>query len=335
MTRGERIRLGIFTLVGIALAGLFFYLTIGRSLLEKNDYYSIEYTDESVSGLNIGNAVKMRGVSIGRVEDLYFAKNDLGRIVVKISVRRGIQIPGDAVAVIEVFGITGMKFIDLVRGTSASTPYKPGAILQTGISTFGMVTGKAEDIAQKIEVALNNIIAFTGSEKIQSLTSTSANTIQDLDNLVRNVNALVAENRSNINSIGGNLNALTGRLSNDGAVVVNRTLKVLDNLDSAVSDISKLTTNKALHKSFKNLETATEELQSGISGEQIKKTVANLNKTLETTNQAATEIARTFTQSRDRMNQILDRLEVTTKNLSDFTTKIKDNPSLLIRKQEY
>ncbi|MBL8026179.1 MAG: MCE family protein [Fibrobacteres bacterium] len=335
MTRGERIRLGIFTLIGIALAGVFFYLTVGRSMLEKNDYYTIEYTDESVSGLNIGNAVKMRGVSIGRVEDLYFAKNDIGKIVVKISVRRGIFIPGDAVAVIEVFGITGMKYIDLVRGTSASTPYKPGAVLATGISTIGMVTGKAEDIAQKIEVALNNIISFTGSDKIQNLAHSSTNTVQDVDNLVRNLNALIIENRSNIAAIGANLNTFTGKLSGDEGLIVNRTLRVLDRVDSAVSDIAKLTDNKSLQKSLKNIEEATNELQSGINAEQIKKTVASLNKTLETTNQAAVEIGRTFTQSRDRMNQILDRLEVTTKNLSDFTAKIKDNPSLLIRKQEY
>src|SRR3989339_1909237 len=107
ITRTERIRLGFFLVLGLLLLAAFFFFTVGRSLLEKNDLYTIEYT-ESISGLNIGNAVKMSGVSIGQVKDLQFAKDDVGRILVTISVRKGIPIKEDAEAVVEVFGITGM-----------------------------------------------------------------------------------------------------------------------------------------------------------------------------------------------------------------------------------
>ncbi len=335
MTKGERIRLGIFSIFGFLLIALFLYLTIGRSMLEKNDYYFVEYTEESVSGLNIGNAVKMRGVSIGKVEDISFAANDPGKIVVKISVKKDIRIPGDAVAVIEVFGITGMKYIDLVRGTNAGAPREKGSVLPSGVSTIGMVTGKAEDIAQKIEVALNNIIAITGSEKVQNLVMSSSETVTSIDHLVRNLNGLINENRTAISSISQNINSVSGRLASDGAVVVNKAVKILDRFDSAAVEFSRVASNKSMLKGFKNFEEVTAELQKGVNGEQLKKTVANLNRTLETANQSAADMGRTFVQSRDRINQILDRLEATTRNLSDFTAKIRENPSLLIRKQEY
>jgi len=324
-TRSERIRLGIFVILGLTLILAFLFFTVGRALFEKNDYYTIEYT-ESISGLNIGNAVKMSGVAIGKVEDLNFASNDVGRIIVKISVRKEIKIKSDAEAVVEVFGITGMKYIDIVKGSNSAPPLKPGEKIKAGMSKIDMVTGKAEDIAAKIEVALNNIISFTNAENLATL----SRAINSTGELTRNLNTVVNENRANINTFTGSLAQQGGGLSN----VSNRINTILDRMDSTIADMNRLVNNKSFQKSIKNLETITDNVRDGLDQGQLTKVLTNTNKTLESGNQAIGEFNRTIIQSRDRLNSVLDKLDATTRNLADFTHKIKENPSLLIRKQE-
>jgi len=325
ITRTERIRLGFFLVLGLLLLAAFFFFTVGRSLLEKNDLYTIEYT-ESISGLNIGNAVKMSGVSIGQVKDLQFAKDDVGRILVTISVRKGIPIKEDAEAVVEVFGITGMKFIDILKGSNSAPRLEPGSRIKAGMSKFDMVTGRAEDIAAKIEVAINNIINFTNAENLQTL----ARAINTTSELARNLNELVNENRVNISTFTGGLAKQGGGLG-DISLRIN---SILSRVDSSVSDLGRVVNNKSMLKSLKNLESITDNVRDGLDQGQLGKTMNNLNTTLDASGKAINEFNRTITQSRDRLNSVLDKLDATTRNLADFTNKIKENPSLLIRKQE-
>ncbi|MFH0919802.1 MAG: MlaD family protein [Fibrobacterota bacterium] len=325
ITRTERIRLGFFLVIGLLLLVAFFFFTIGRSLLEKNDVYTIEYT-ESISGLNIGNAVKMSGVSIGQVDDLQFAKDDVGRILVTISVRKGIPIKADAEAVVEVFGITGMKFIDILKGSNNAPCLTPGSRIKAGLSKFDMVTGRAEDIATKIEVALNNIINFTNADNLQTL----SRAINSTRELASNLNQLVNENRTNIT-------VFTGGLAQQGAglgEISARINGILSRIDTSVNDLNRVVNNKPLQKSLKNLETITDNVRDGLDQGQLGKTMNALNQTLDASNRTINEFNRTITQSRDRLNSVLDKLDATTRNLADFTNKIKENPSLLIRKQE-
>ena len=312
-------------LLGLLLLAAFFFFTVGRSLLEKNDLYTIEYT-ESISGLNIGNAVKMSGVSIGQVKDLQFAKDDVGRILVTISVRKGIPIKEDAEAVVEVFGITGMKFIDILKGSNSAPRLEPGSRIKAGMSKFDMVTGRAEDIAAKIEVAINNIINFTNAENLQTL----ARAINTTSELARNLNELVNENRVNISTFTGGLAKQGGGLG-DISLRIN---SILSRVDSSVSDLGRVVNNKSMLKSLKNLESITDNVRDGLDQGQLGKTMNNLNTTLDASGKAINEFNRTITQSRDRLNSVLDKLDATTRNLADFTNKIKENPSLLIRKQE-
>lgn len=322
VSKASRIRLGFFLSIGILLFLTFVFLTIGKKYLEKNDYYYIEYT-ESVSGLNVGNPVKMSGVEIGKVEDLSFAEDDVSKIIVKISVRKGIRIKSDAEAVVEVFGITGLKFIDILKGTNEAGLLQPGDKIKSGLSTIDMVTGKADDIARKMEIALNNIIAFTNNDNMDNV----GNAVVTARELMSNLNTLILENRSNITQF-------TGQLAKQGPDVLTRVTGIMNRLDTAVAEISKMTNNKSLQKSLKNIETITDNIKGGLEQGQFDATLKNVNRTLDNSNKTIQDLNKAINTSRDRLAQILDRLDNTTRNLSDFTQKIKENPSLLIRKQE-
>ena len=318
-TRSERIRIGFFIFFGLLLLGAFLFLTVGREFFKKIDIYYVAYS-ESVSGLNPGNPVKRRGVEIGTVESLSFSKKDVSKIIVEISIRHGIVVKSDAEAVVQVFGI---KYIDIIRESNESAPLKPGDFIPSGLSTIDMVTGKADMITEKIEIALNNIIAMTDIDNRTRLSSALASTGE----LTNNLNQLVLENRDNIRKIATDLAGQSGHM-------LGRVNAIFSHLDSAVFALNTVLTNPAIDHSFKNLESITGEFKEGLGKGKVTQTLDNLNRTLSSTNDAVTQFNKTLTGNRERLNQIMDRLEMTTRNLADFTQKIKENPSLLIRKQE-
>jgi phospholipid/cholesterol/gamma-HCH transport system substrate-binding protein len=321
ITKSERIRLGLFIFLGTIIFVAFVLFTAGRNLLKKNDFYYIEYT-ESVSGLNVGNPVKRRGVEIGQVKELSFSTEDVSKIVVKIAVKKGTEIKSDAQAVVQVFGITGIKFIDIIGGSNEAEPLSPEDKIKPGISTIDMVTGKADVITQKIEVALNNIISFTADENMGKLVTT----LNSVGQLSQNINILIKENRDNINK-------LTGSLSRESGMFFRRTNRIFARIDTSLKHIDQLIRNQALSKSFKNLENISGQINDGLGRGKFASMIENINKTLKSTNQAIRQFNATLATNRDKLNTIMERLEITVRNLSDFTQAIKENPSLLIRKQ--
>ena len=121
-TRAQQIRLGIFFLVSLAVLALFFIAVAGSHLLRQRDTYYIE-SNSPVSGLNTGADVKYLGFSIGRVEDIAIAPDDLATVVVEISVERRLAenaIRTDTQARMASLGITGLKYIELFG--AATTP---------------------------------------------------------------------------------------------------------------------------------------------------------------------------------------------------------------------
>jgi phospholipid/cholesterol/gamma-HCH transport system substrate-binding protein len=322
VSKASRIRLGFFLSIGVLIFLGFVFLTIGRQYLEKSDSYFIEYS-ESISGLNVGNPVKMSGVEIGKVEDLSFSQDEASKILVKISVRKGIKIKADAEAVVEVFGITGLKYIDILKGTNEAAVLLPGDKIKQGQSTIDMVTGRADEIARKIEIALNNIIGFTSNDNMENV----GQAVVTAKELMRNLNALIIQNRDN-------LNQFTGQLAKQGPDFLNRANGIMVRLDTVTSELDRVVTNKSLQKGMKNLETITDNIRSSLDQGQLDNTLKNINRTLDNSSKAVQEFNKMINTNRDRLSQILDRLEITMRNLADFTQKIKENPSLLIRKQE-
>ncbi|MCK5799504.1 MAG: MCE family protein, partial [Deltaproteobacteria bacterium] len=72
-TRAQKIRLGIFMLLSFLLLFGSVGVLAGMRLWNPRDAYFIRY-QESVSGLEIGASVKMKGVRVGRVEKVTVAK---------------------------------------------------------------------------------------------------------------------------------------------------------------------------------------------------------------------------------------------------------------------
>jgi phospholipid/cholesterol/gamma-HCH transport system substrate-binding protein len=82
-------------------------------------FYDIYFTG-SVTGLVEGAPVRYSGVQIGRVDDISLDPGNVEQVLVRIEVDRPAIIKEDAVASLELQGITGYAFVQITGGTKNS-----------------------------------------------------------------------------------------------------------------------------------------------------------------------------------------------------------------------
>ena len=146
--------------VSYILIGLFVFIlgfsTIGSILWlgkyaqsENYNYYHV-ITTQSVSGLNPKAPVKLRGVSVGEVKDIYINSDNSEEVIVLIKVKEDMPIKEDTYALINLQGITGLSYIELEGGTHKS------ALLKTDNKNYGVI--RTEDsIIERVDKALTMI----------------------------------------------------------------------------------------------------------------------------------------------------------------------------------
>ncbi|HTE14765.1 MAG TPA: MlaD family protein [Burkholderiales bacterium] len=109
-SRAHAIVAGLFTValgIGVILAALWF---------SREDYANVTYVLESqysVSGLNPQAPVRLRGVQIGKVQNIEFDAADARLILITISVKGGSNITRGTTAQLSAQGITGTSYVSL------------------------------------------------------------------------------------------------------------------------------------------------------------------------------------------------------------------------------
>ncbi|MDE2703878.1 MAG: MlaD family protein, partial [Gemmatimonadota bacterium] len=193
-TRAQQIRLGIFFLVSLAVLALFFIVVAGSHLLRQRDTYYIE-SNSPVSGLNKGADVKYLGFSIGRVEDIAIAQDNLATVVIEISVERRLAenaIRTDTQARMASLGITGLKYIELFGGSDDAPVLPPESTIVADETFFSSMQERAEVLSAKVEQTIDNLNALLSSENQRTFNEL----LNNAGNLLATANALVEDNRA-------------------------------------------------------------------------------------------------------------------------------------------
>jgi len=128
MRRGNlELAVGGFVLLGLVCLA---YLAIHLGKMEVwGGGYRVVANFDNVSGLDLGAAVEVAGVHVGRVETIRLTPGD--RAAVTLSLEPGLQLHDDAIASIRTKGIIGNKFIQLSPGNSEKLISAGGTIHDT------------------------------------------------------------------------------------------------------------------------------------------------------------------------------------------------------------
>src|SRR3954469_18603221 len=222
--RGLYLRVGALVLAGIALGiGFVLFLTANR-LTSSNEQFET-YIRESGQGLEVGAAVRYRGVAIGRVSEIGLVSAEYRRpqgdpfgaafqlVYVRFAVdnsRIG-ETPNVEEAIklglrvrIAAQGITGVNyleldFVDPERYPPRAVPWEPRFPYVPAIpSTVAQVQSAAEQLLQKLQAAdlpalLDNVIGLVTDLRGQVKDGDLAITLREGAELMRTLRSAAAE----------------------------------------------------------------------------------------------------------------------------------------------
>ena len=298
VTRAQKARLGIFLLISGGLLLTILFIVTGSKLFEKLDIYTVRFRDVSVSGLEIGNAVKYHGVRVGRIEEVYIDPEQVETVVVVLALKRGTPVKTDVKAIVSGYSLTGIKLIELTGGSTDAQLVEAGSEIPAGESTFELITGRAEAVSEKLELVLSNLAILTGSENQKRLFEMVDNTALVLND----VHTMLDDNRDNIE-------------------------RTVENFEIASAEFRKLTESDALRRTFASLDTTAAEIKAA----QLGKAISELRLALEQARSTFTHLDLTLLKGR---HDILTSLEIMRESLdsfNEFARMISEDPSLLLR----
>jgi len=335
ITRSQKVRLGVFLAVaGVLTLGAVVTLA-GLRLWNPRDRYTIRYT-ESISGLELGSAVKMQGVRVGQVQHIKI-DGDTRQVVVDLALNPGTPVTRESKAVLKSMGITGMQFVELTPGAPNSPrlpPNRPDSLIEPGSSVLETLTGQATVIGFKAEAVLNNLLQITN----EANRARFERLVDNLDKLAVTWERLSRENGPEINRLIANLAEISSSLKRTSAVV------------AAIADESRGSLKQtivAAGEASLALKKAAEDLRPGpalnaITGaaDSVRRRVddPSLARTLKSLGDVATGLARLVDElkgslrARDQqLAAILRNLDRASADLKTFARTIQDRPSVLIR----
>lgn len=117
---------GFFMVVGLVFIA-YMAINLGKISFFGDDSYMINARFQKVNGLRTGNPVTMFGLQIGTVAALQMDQNNQ-MAVVRMKIKKGIQIYEDAIASIKTEGLIGDKYVDIDAGGGLD-PIAPGGTI--------------------------------------------------------------------------------------------------------------------------------------------------------------------------------------------------------------
>jgi len=309
--------LGIFFLVSLTVLALFFIVVAGSHLLRQRDTYYIE-SNSPVSGLNQGADVKYLGFSIGRVEDIAIAQDNLATVVVKISVERRLAenaIRTDTEVRMASLGITGLKYIELFGGSDQAPVLPPGSTIVADVTFFSNMQERAEVLSAKVEQVIDNLNALLSSDNQRTFNEL----LNNADNLLATTNALVEDNRAAFDEAAANMLGTSRSLVQTSAT-----------LAAMVDSLHVLLMGAKLQQTVDDLQVTMHQLRQQMDGP-VPRLVARVDTVISHIDQTFVGIDQTVGASRQNLLRAMQELEETLQNIRETTELIRENPAVLIR----
>lgn len=319
VSRAQRARLGIFlTIAGIILGGTLISL-VGMRLLQSREEYII-LVSGSVNGLESGSVVKYNGVAVGRVESVALDPKDLSLARVGVSVLAGTVIKEDTVATITMQGITGQKYVELSGGSKQAKQLAPGGQIISKGSTLDVLSGKAEQIADKIDALVENLVGITGSENTEQVGAI----LVEVRGIAQSVNELLKTTRTDIEQTVANANTMTAEAA-----------ALLSDARQAVNDVRGIVHDSVdpaqLRRIADRIESAVRSAELRLGKDELGELITNINRLVSRLDRVAETTDLALFRIKDDVIRVLDALLVGVEAFSDFAGVLRDNPAALLR----
>ncbi len=288
-------KLGMFVALVVVAAVVLLEMAGGTDFFKKG--YRLHGLFNTAQELKVGDAVKMAGVPIGKVEKIGFEQ---GRVKVTMKLDQFAEVKTDAKATIKFAGLMGQNFVSINLGTPSVPNLTPDSVIQTA---------EQPDLSAMMQ-KLDN--AAAGIENLTK--SFSGDTLQ---NVLGPVTDFLKQNNPKLTALFGNLQTISDRIAKgEGAIgklisddaLYTSTLKTVDTLNKTAADAQSMITDaKGAIGDVKGFMT---EAKGSIGDVKLtlgdaRKALATANDTLLTARQTVTDVRADLQAGKGSLGKLL------------------------------
>jgi len=170
---------GIFVLI-FTTGMIWFAFWLAKYGLQKEfDYYKVQMS-ESVSGLSKDSTVKLHGVDVGSISEIRINPKDIEKVEIVLKINRGTPIKEDMVIFTEMYGVTGISYLQIDGGTNESKTLEPTEdhipIIATAPSWLNKTTRGLGSLAERITLLVDKSQKLLSEKNIETLGKVFDNT---------------------------------------------------------------------------------------------------------------------------------------------------------------
>lgn len=331
------------TFVLVLLAGLVAAVAVLTGRTGATDTYHAVY--DNVAGVKPGTPVTFEGYRVGQVDAVRPTRQDDGTMAFRVgfSVEAGFPIPEDSTAAVASTGLLSGAAIRIEGGTAEAT-LAPGGRIAAGSSAdvFAAVSKVAGEINRLSEGGLQPLLAKLNrytEELGRTLTDTAPKMAADLRRATRALAEATPETAGNIREFSARLN--TRVLGDDNLGRIDSALANLEQASRTLNQGLLGEANRArVRAALANAEQVSAEAVSLAENaeqtrRQLDQLIAEMNAALGTAKPKMQASLQDLRYSLQVVSQHVDsiayNLENTSRNMSEFSRQIRQDPSLLIR----
>jgi phospholipid/cholesterol/gamma-HCH transport system substrate-binding protein len=278
-------KVGAFFLVVLTIAGLLIWkiedLRIGRGRPRK---VTVQF--QNVAGLDEKTAVRVAGVSVGKVSKIRLVE---GKALVEVDLDPNVALRQGASASIESRGLLGEKYVELVPGPFGAAPLPDNAVIVGGVPvSFDEITKLARDIEVDIKEITQSLKESIGgaegeerlasivenmrviSEQVRAMVESNRAVVDAtianfqefssaMSELVARVDSLVAANEGNVTHGLSNIREISGKLE----TTTDNLNQITGRIREGEGTVGKLVQSDETHK---NLNDALVAVKEGVAG---------------------------------------------------------------------
>ncbi len=236
----KEFKIGIVVIISLALLYWGFNFLKGEDVFTNERIFIAVYND--VAGLDKANPVTINGLTVGQVRDMYFSRDGNSNVVIELIVRNSIPIPDNSIARIANSDLLGSKTVEIVLGNSTNFAQSHDTLpseVQTSIKEE--VSRQLKPLKIKVEglfvsidsviTMLNDLFSKSNTDNISKTVTHLRVSFENLERTTGTLDNLMTEERSRIDRILINVEAITLNLKNNE----DKLNSIFDNF-SAISD---------------------------------------------------------------------------------------------------
>lgn len=300
-TSGEKLKLGLFVIIGLLLFTVAIYLIGERqNLFGKSDLISVKFSN--INGLKKGNNVRYSGINVGTVESISMLNDTVIKVDLLIEKKMISHIKKDAIATIGTDGLVGNMLVNIIPGKGNGASVKAGDFIKS-YTKIG-----ADEMLNTLNVTNENAALLT----VDLLKITNA-----INNEKGTLGMLINDSiiSSDIKNIIMNLQKTSYTASKTMNVLQSKIESI--NLNESVAGV--LVNDKAQAQKIKNIIANLE-----VSSQNINTTLDSVNKTIAQIKNGKGAVNYLSTDE-----EFVKNLDQTIKNLNEGTDKFNQSMEAL------